>query len=436
MDAELNFKSKSKKRLIIISTIALATIGLGLFYLTQSTREESSSNSTSSEVVTQEKPILRSVSALGRLEPEGEVIQLASSPNLGGAKVVELLIDEGDQVEKDQIIAILDSNESRLADVERAQREIEVAEANLAIVKAGAKQGEINAQKATIERLEAELEWQIITNEARISRLEAQLEREKEQLNATVNRVKSEQRNAESEYQRHEYLANEGVISESELDNRKLILETAQERVKEAEADYKKSLETLQQEIKETKAISNQSVRRLEKQIDEAKAELDRIAEVRDVDVIEAQAQVEMAKAVLKQAKAGLKLSYVKAPFKSQILKIHTYPGESVSEDDGIVEIGKTDQMFAVAEVYESNISKVTLGQAAEISSENNGFEGKLTGIVSKIGNQIGKKDVLDTDPAADVDARVVEVEIKLDPQSSQRVSNLSNAKVFVEILL
>ena len=92
--------------------------------------------------------------------------------------------------------------------------------------------------------------------------------------------------------------------------------------------------------------------------------------------------------------------------------------------------------MLAIAEVYESDIRKVSLGQQAEITSENDGFQGKLTGSVSQIGYQIGKKDVLDTDPASDVDARVVEVKIKLDPESSKKVSSLSNAKIFVEILL
>jgi HlyD family secretion protein len=41
---------------------------------------------------------------------------------------------------------------------------------------------------------------------------------------------------------------------------------------------------------------------------------------------------------------------------------------------------------------------------------------------------------VLNTDPAADIDARVVEVKISLSSQDSQRVSGLTNAKVMVEI--
>ena len=54
------------------------------------------------------------------------------------------------------------------------------------------------------------------------------------------------------------------------------------------------------------------------------------------------------------------------------------------------------------------------LGQKATISSDNGAFTGELQGSVVEIGRKIGKKDVLNTDPAADVDARVVEVKIAL----------------------
>ncbi|MFN5892437.1 MAG: HlyD family secretion protein, partial [Dolichospermum sp.] len=57
-----------------------------------------------------------------------------------------------------------------------------------------------------------------------------------------------------------------------------------------------------------------------------------------------------------------------------------------------------------------------------------------LKGKVTEIGRKIGKKDVLNNDPAADIDARVVEVKIALSPEFNQQVSGLTNAKVTVEI--
>jgi HlyD family secretion protein len=49
---------------------------------------------------------------------------------------------------------------------------------------------------------------------------------------------------------------------------------------------------------------------------------------------------------------------------------------------------------------------------------------------------QIGKKDVLDTDPAADIDTRVVEVKIYLDEASSKKVADLTYSRVIAKINL
>jgi HlyD family secretion protein len=64
--------------------------------------------------------------------------------------------------------------------------------------------------------------------------------------------------------------------------------------------------------------------------------------------------------------------------------------------------------MYAVAEVYETDIAKVRNGQRATVTSAV--FAGTLQGTVAQISKQIGKKDVLNTDPAADTDARAIEV--------------------------
>ena len=90
--------------------------------------------------------------------------------------------------------------------------------------------------------------------------------------------------------------------------------------------------------------------------------------------------------------------------------------------------------MIVVAEVPEDRVSRVSLGQKATITSDNGSFRGQLQGTVTEIGRKIGKKDVLNTDPAADVDSRVVEVKIALSSNDSQKVSGLTNAKVVAEI--
>ena len=72
--------------------------------------------------------------------------------------------------------------------------------------------------------------------------------------------------------------------------------------------------------------------------------------------------------ASVKQAKAEHDLTYVKSPIEGKVLKVHPKAGEVVPTS-GIVEIGKTSQMYVVAEVYQTDIDKVRVGQKATITS-------------------------------------------------------------------
>ena len=380
---------------------------------------------------------IRGVTALGRLEPSGEVIRLsASSASMQGARVAQLLVAQGDQVRVNQVIAVLDNRDRLQSAVESAQKQVIVAQANLAKVRAGAQTRAIGAQEATVARLNSELKGRKETQQAAIDRVQAELDGEKKAQQATIDRLRAELENAKTEFTRYEQLAKEKVITQSVLDNRKLAVATAQERLTEAQANRDKTLATLNQQLKEATVTLNQNIDVLGSQIKEEKATLDQIKEVRPVDIQEAEAKVESAIATVKQMQADLDLAYVKAPAVGRILKIHTRAGESVDTKNGIAELGKTDEMMVVAEVYESDISKVRLGQRVTLTSESKAFEGELRGSVNQIGLQIGKKDVLSTDPAAATDVRVVEVNVRLNPEDGKRVAGLTYSKVIVEILL
>jgi HlyD family secretion protein len=87
--------------------------------------------------------------------------------------------------------------------------------------------------------------------------------------------------------------------------------------------------------------------------------------------------------------------------------------------------------MTVVAEVYETDVHRLAEGQVAMITSP--ALAEPAQGKVIKVGFQIGKMDVLSTDPVADTDARVVETTILMDePAPLQRLTNL---QVDVEIL-
>jgi HlyD family secretion protein len=139
--------------------------------------------------------------------------------------------------------------------------------------------------------------------------------------------------------------------------------------------------------------------------------------------------ELEVAQAELAAAKAFLDLAIVRSPLRAQVLKIHAYPGERV-EADGIMELGATDRMFAVAEVYETDITRVEIGQRARVEAP--ALAAPLLGTVERIALQVGRMDALSADPIAKTDARVVEVFVLLDEPG--KVAQLTNMQVEVEI--
>ncbi len=410
------------------------------------------------------------VTSLGRLEPLGEVIKIsAPSTQSGKGTLSQLMVKEGDRVTKGQIIAVLDNRQRLEASLAKAQEDVKVFQSNLAKVKAGAKQGEIDAQKAEIDRLksqlkgnrdtyvatkarlEAQLKWEPAAQAGRIESLNAQLAGEKPTQAATIRRLQSQLKNTEVDYKRFQQLYTDRAIEATRLDAKRLEVDTIRQQIAEAQSKYNQTVATLNQQILENKATQNKITSNAQQQLAEAKANyetsvattnqqiaaaqatLAKIAEVRPVDIAGAQAELARSQATARQAQAELTEAYVRAPIAGEILKVHTRAGESPS-DKGIVEMGQTSQMVAVAEVYESDVRKLRVGQSATIKSESGAFTQNLKGTISYIGLQIGKQDVLNTDPAADSDSRVVEVKIAIDPTDSTTVKGLTNSKVSVQI--
>ena len=124
----------------------------------------------------------------------------------------------------------------------------------------------------------------------------------------------------------------------------------------------------------------------------------------------------------------SLNLSCIRSPINGQVLKINTWPGEII-DNKGILELGQTQQMYVVAEVYETDITKVRLGQKVIITSE--AFPGKIKGTVADIGLQVGRQNIFNTNPGSNTDNRIVDVKIRINNLAdNQRLSTLTNLQV------
>ena len=153
----------------------------------------------------------------------------------------------------------------------------------------------------------------------------------------------------------------------------------------------------------------------------------------RETDLLKLQGDRNEAWAEREKLKAELLLTELRAPMAGTVLKLHARVGERPTET-GVLELGASNRMQALVEVYESDIDRVRLGQSVSLISENGGYQGTLTGEVIRISPQVRQRSVLSTDPTGDADARVVEVRVALDPSDSQRVRDLTGLKVIARL--
>jgi HlyD family secretion protein len=303
-----------------------------------------------------QKPV--GVGSRGRIEPEDGVIVVAA-PYFGGrpSLVSELRTREGDWLKAGQVVAILDGWRLSEKALRQSEADVEVARRKLAQVQAGSKPADIDAQKMEVARWESEYEI------------------------------------ASSDHQRFENLREQQIVSASDLEQKRLVME------------------------------------RNKRTLDAAKERLKSLEEVRKEDVDVLAAQLSSAMAQVEHAAAELEQMVVRAPVNGKVLKIHAHNGEEVGSQ-GILELGKTDRMYVIAEVYESDVSRVQVGQTARISGEL--VPDGLTGTVTQISPQVTKSELLSLQPADFADTRVVRVKIQL--QNSERAAGLIHGKVDVVI--
>lgn len=336
------------------------------------------------------------VAALGRLEPEGEVVRVGGP---AGERIARMLVAEGDYVQEGQILAVLETYDQQLAQRDVAASELAEARSRLAAI---TQSGAAQIQEA----------------QTRISQVDRPQAAEIQAQAATIRQLQAELDLAQTELRRTQDLANQGAIARQQLDQRISELRQRQEALNSARA-----------ELVRLQAARNSDLSNAQAQVQSAEAELGRS---------QAEVTVQSAARNLQLAEAQLARTVIRAPRAGEVLRIHTKTGEAIAaggsgtQDQGVLDLGNTRQMDVVAEVYETDVGRVRLGQTATITSRNGAFAETLTGRVVRIGSQIFKNNILDDDPAANADARVVEVRIRLD--QSEPVRQLTNLQVDVRI--
>ncbi|MBT9315577.1 efflux RND transporter periplasmic adaptor subunit [Leptothoe spongobia] len=329
------------------------------------------------------------VAALGRIEPKSEVIDIAAAET---GVLSRILIEEGSQVEAGQILAELDMYDIRKAERDYAASQLAEAQQTLAAERS---LGEARIAEATTKAGQID--------QPQIQAIEAQ--------SAEIRSLEARLSLAKIDLARFENLLAQGAITQQEFDRQQTEVDELISNIANAIATKK------QLELARSTDLENAAA-----QVSMAKA---------DLQLAAVETGVTSAQQNLALAEARLNRTVIKAPSTGQILDIYVRPGEAVS-NNRLMSLGNTNEMYVVAEVYETDVGLVNIGQNATITSRNGAFQGSLSGTVETIGLQIFKNDVLDDDPAANADARIVEVRIAVD--QDEAVAMLTNLQVDVLI--
>lgn len=122
----------------------------------------------------------------------------------------------------------------------------------------------------------------------------------------------------------------------------------------------------------------------------------------KDLDGAMGQAEVDLAA-------SALRATEIHAPSAGRILRNITEPGE-ISTGVLLV-MGDISSMVAKAEVYQSDVPRIKVGDPAEIDI----IGTRVSGRVARVGAIVGKNQLVSLDPRAPRDLRIVEVTILLE---------------------
>ena len=375
--------------IVIGSAIAITVAGLGLFSYTILRPSSSSSlvpNTAASPAVSDNQ---NAISAPGRLQAglDGP-LKIAAPSTFGSSRVAKLLVKEGTIVKTGQPLAVMDSYSSLSAALTQAQAQGLAAQARLEQAKTGIRLGDRQAQPSDISQAEAE----------------------KRKATDEFNAASEALKRVQAQYEKYKPAAEQGAIAQVVLQDLERTLTTKTKEYNQAE----------------------QALGRTQQALEQAQSDLNSMAQERPTQIKQAEAQLQVAIANFQKAKVDQENAIVRAPFDGQIIKLHTNEGETVSSN-GILELGRTDQMFAVAEVEENDIRRVQVGQKATITGD--AFRGEtLTGTIVDVGRKVGKKAISNAGLVDKVETPVIEVKIRLD--DSKKVATFTNLPVKVVIEL
>ena len=280
-------------------------------------------------------------------------------------RVEKRLVDEGEMVDKGDVIAELDTSDLQ-CNVDLRQAEVATAQAVLAELLAGSRPEEIDAAKAAMQRTAhglADLEagsrpQEIAAAEAAEAAADSEMDR------------------AEADLRRATTLSKRNMIAAEDYDAVRARRDVAVQRHREAVEQLSLVREGPRKErIEQARAA-----------LDEANARYE-LVEIgpRQEDIDQARARLAQAEAALKLAQTQLGYATVRSPLTGVVLSKNIEPGEYVAPGTPVVTVGDLVNVWLRAYIDALDHQPVKVEQKATIITDNgNTFEGRVSFIAQE----------------------------------------------------
>lgn len=370
------------------------------------------------------------IEATGTIKPLN-IVEVSSKAS---GKILELKVDAGDYVQKDDIIAVVETTyvqislEQAQADLQSAEARLEQAEIDIQLqreqsdIQIRQSQESLAEAQQRLIQLKEDIRLEKIANKRGVMDAENSLnianiryklltsdevrDENRQRAKASLDQDKANLDLVTAEHERNKTLHAKELISQAALESSQAQLKSAEARYKSAEenlklvekpateaelelgkADIKKAEFNLAlaEERVEAEAARDMDIKLQEQRIVQAEESL-KLAKANQKQITRRERDIETARLTVKRNQTQLELrqieyndTIIKAPISGTILEKLVEEGQvitsrlsslSSTEGQAIVTMADLDTVYVVTEVDETDIGKVQIGQPVTINVE------------------------------------------------------------------
>ncbi len=300
--------------------------------------------------------------ANNRIELSG-IVQAKEVKNASrfGGRIEKILVDEGQTVEKGQILITFDNIELS-SKISEAKAALTQAQSKAELLAKGADSSELRQARAQVQQAEERL--RILSSGARPEEIV--------QAESKVEVLQGQYENAKKAYENGKTMLSAGIISQQKMDE----LTSGYEAAKSGLDSSKAALKMLKT------GARSEEVRIAKSQLASARAQYDKVtggAKREELDI--AYAAVEQAESLLNALQGQLREVELKSPISGVVSVISVSEGELVQPNRPVVSIIDYDALWTDVYVPESKLSFVKVGQKVTIKASahpNAQFQGRV----------------------------------------------------------